>query len=128
MSESNGFHITGGQGGELPRSSLAMIEVAINRGYPISEEMRKAIIDKAFETIKTSKKLRAIFGACKVLLAADMINVRRESLEIENRKADAIESTALLREVMANPEARKLLSQLSVHICAEPIEDEQKSA
>lgn len=58
-----------------------MIKRAIRNDWPITAEMRKILVARMQEIIKTSDDDRNCIGAAKALLLADSINVKRESMD-----------------------------------------------
>lgn len=73
------------------RQDLVLYRTAINRGYPITAEIRASLIEKVNGIIESeSANNREKIGAAKVLLAADEFN----------RKSDDIESILALAELL----------------------------
>lgn len=58
--------------------NMALVRSAIRKGYPISEELKKKLIDQMDSVLEGAEEPRDKIGAAKVIIAADMVNVRRE--------------------------------------------------
>lgn len=68
-----------GDGGLHPgKYNMALVRSAIRKGYPIPEELKKKLIDQMELVMGAAEEPRDKIGAAKVIIAADMVNVRRE--------------------------------------------------
>jgi len=58
--------------------NMALVRSAIRKGYPIPEDLKKKLIDQMDLVLGAAEEPRDRIGAAKVIIAADMVNVRRE--------------------------------------------------
>lgn len=68
---------------------MAMVSRAVRHGWPISDEVRKLVVDQMALVVKESDNDRNKIGAAKVLVSADSVNARREDAEREKEPASA---------------------------------------
>lgn len=59
--------------------NMALVRSAIRKGYPIPDELKKKLIDQMDLVLGDAEDARDKIGAAKVIIAADMVNVRREA-------------------------------------------------
>lgn len=62
--------------------NLALVRRAIREDWPIPAETRKLLVDQLAKVIGESKKERNKIAASRVLVAADSVNVKRESNDL----------------------------------------------
>jgi nicotinate-nucleotide pyrophosphorylase len=73
-----------------PKEHMAMMRRAVRQGWPISDEMRRLIMNQMALIVGRSEKDRDRVAAAKVIVSADSVNVRREQMD----QLDALRSGA----------------------------------
>lgn len=61
--------------------NMALARRAIKAGWPISDEVKKLVVDQMAEVVGSSDDERNRIGAARVLVAADGVNARREAAD-----------------------------------------------
>lgn len=61
--------------------NMALVRRAIRNDYPISPEIRKALVEQMHLVMECSDDQRNQIGAAKVLIFADAINAKREAMD-----------------------------------------------
>lgn len=97
MEESSGN--AGGQGGELcvRRSDVVLEKAAIKKRWPLSEEKRKQMADRAFNLFMNSTSERLIGATGKLLTAMEAQNQADEHLADKNNRLDDGKPTEIKR-------------------------------
>lgn len=72
------------------RQDLKLLRSALNNGWPISEDLRKAAMARIAQIVIKSNDSRELIAAVRTLLSADALNQRRESQEQNHEQQDAI--------------------------------------
>lgn len=96
-------------------NDLPMTHAAIKKGWNIPDSLKTKVIEKA-EKLLESEDPNHITSGCRVIIAADLVNVKREGNDISERRGEVVESTALLREAMRTPEIRQQLARIANQI------------
>lgn len=65
----------------ISKYELRLWTKAIKNGYPITDDIRKAMVQKAIAGLATTKDDRAIVRFLDVLVKMDGVNVRREMID-----------------------------------------------
>lgn len=123
--KSDSPYVGGILGGGASKYNLQLVLRAFQNDYPITPDIRKLVVNQAAIILGTAKNKRTRLTAAKVLIAADGMNIKRLLVEVEDRRNDILESTAMLREAMKNPVARELLAKLSDQTCVQVTHEEK---
>ena len=103
----------GDQGGTLKCHESELLARGL-RYYPVSPEVRRKCIEQAVAVLENPESPnRAKMSAIKVIIAADSINVKRETNEITERHDQVMESAAGIRAALAIPGVREQLAALT---------------
>lgn len=78
-----------GRGGTYRSRQDMQLAMPAIKEYDLPEEKRKAIVDTALALLDAAQE-RTRLAACKVLLAADALNLGRERLASEERRPGAV--------------------------------------
>jgi hypothetical protein len=89
----------GGQGERLPvsRSDAVLIGMAVKRRWGLTDEMKKALVDKTFASFAQATDERAIVGLAKVLQTMEAQNQADEHLADKNNRLDNGKPTEIKR-------------------------------
>ncbi len=80
----------GGLGGipvvddRTPGQDLRLIRRAVRNDWPITEEMRELILKRMRRVMKESPDPQVQVAAAKVVISADEVNVKRETLDVRD--------------------------------------------
>lgn len=89
----------GGQGGGVSdalrdghhaRETAAMVERAIREGWPVSDDVRKKVVEEMAKLLR-SRVARHKLSAAKVLIQADSVNAKREDTAAPKRLEVAVD-------------------------------------
>lgn len=103
------------------RRDFRMIATAMDKGYPISADIRRLVVNKAALIVLNSPSVREQLAAMKVIVAADQVNARRETNQISEKHNDVLAATAVLRAAMQSPEVRERMARESDAVCELPL-------
>jgi hypothetical protein len=105
---------------EPVRQDFRPVRRAVRERWPITDQIRQLVVDEAARIVQTGRTPALQLAAAKVLLAADLVNARREANPDEERIQEARAHADRLREALSNPEARELLARLAEIQCNPP--------
>ena len=95
------------------KSSLRLAEKALKEDWPLTASERREVIQEALAVLRSDQSPRCKMTAARVLVAADLVNVRREGLSSRERSADLDSALTSLQSMLSSPESRRLLAQLA---------------
>lgn len=101
------------------RKDFMLAKRAVNHAWPVGPQERQEVVDAAMRVLRNSGSEVRVLAAAKVLVQADLVNVRREANQIAERSQDVAAATAALRAALASPAARDALANLSDQLCQE---------
>jgi len=112
-----------GDGGLRPgKYNMALIRRAIKNNWPIPPEYRKLVCDQMALIVGRSEDERNRIGAAKVLVAADLVNAKREDSDAREDAAKTpqqhLHFHATIQQALANERTRELLCDLSANLDA----------
>jgi hypothetical protein len=90
------------------RQELQLYAKALEKGYRISDELRAQVIETA-RALLNSPQERSRLLACRVILAADQTDIRREANVVADRGNDLRAAASILRDAQRNPKLRKAM-------------------
>lgn len=76
----------GGEGERVSRTNVNMIRRAIRNDWPITPELREKVVTQMARIVDNGDYDRDRIAASKVLMAADSINAKRESMDLAAEK------------------------------------------
>ncbi len=106
-------------GGRLGKSDCVLIEKAMDRDWYMTPEERREVIEAALDTVRAGPTHRDRMAGARVLIAADAQNARRERTASLAEHHDRQDTTAALRAILATPEGRATLAELSCRLAGE---------
>lgn len=68
------------------KGNMRLIQRAIKNGWPIPDELRQKVMSQMEKIVDGGESERDRIGAAKVILAADMVNVKREDMGRQGAK------------------------------------------
>jgi hypothetical protein len=95
------------------RTDVVLAQRAVRAGWPVTPEMRQALVDEALDIALHSRSERRRLGAMKFLLACDAVNVQREAREPPGPDPKAMAALDELRAALATPEGCDTLLRIS---------------
>jgi hypothetical protein len=102
---------------EPVRQDFRLVRPAIREWWPITDQIRQQVMDEAARIVPGGRTPALQLAAAKVLLAADLVNARREANRDEEHTQEARARVDALRlamsSAMSSPEGRALLEQLN---------------
>lgn len=96
------------------RMPMELEERALNRGWPISEETRLAIIQDAIALATNPEKTDKVrLQAMRVLIMADSLNVRRERNEQDGTQGEKRIQVERFRALLESGQSQQILTELN---------------
>ena len=86
---------------------LRLLQRAARHKWPVKNHHRKLVVNQMEDILKNADDPRTVVAAARVLIAADSVNIHRETNEVAERTADIAEGIAVLRAAMAGKELRE---------------------
>lgn len=69
---------------------LRLIRRAILNGWPVTDEIRRKVMDRVEIILDQSDKPRDVINAARVAIQADGLNAKREAMELDSEKGPEI--------------------------------------
>lgn len=69
---------------------LRLIRRAILNGWPVTDEIRRKVMDRVEIILDQSDKPRDVINAARVAIQADALNAKREAMELDAEKGPEI--------------------------------------
>ena len=88
---------------ELSKTDLILTRRAIRNDWQISADARGKIVSEMIRIVSSSASDRERIGAAKVLIAADAVNARRETLDLQAERKSPPEQSGGSRRVLILP-------------------------
>ena len=88
---------------ELSKTDLILTRRAIRNDWQISADARGKIVSEMIRIVSSSASDRERIGAAKVLIAADAVNVKRESLDLQAERKSPPERNRQTHRVLILP-------------------------
>jgi hypothetical protein len=102
---------------EPVRQDFQPVSGSNRKRWPITDQIRQLVVDEVVRIVRTGRTPALQIAAAKVLLAADLINARREGSRDEERMQEARAQADAMRDAMrrayATPEGRAFMERLS---------------
>lgn len=92
-------------------SDLDRIKRGLAHEWDIPNDLRKKILNGCEQIIDVGPGDKRFISACKVVLLADSLNVRREATASQEQQAFLNASTDALRAALSNPRLRQALTE-----------------
>jgi hypothetical protein len=94
-------------------TTLRLSAQALERGYPISPEIRNVVVEEALRLATSAKSERVRVMALRALLAADALSLKLEASHAQERAQERAhklrEAARTLRDAQRNPAVRKAI-------------------
>ena len=88
---------------ELSKTDLILTRRAIRNDWQMSAAARGKIVSEMIRIVSSSASDRERIGAAKVLIAADAVNVKRESLDLQAERKNPPEQNGESHRVLILP-------------------------
>ena len=100
----------------ISKYELRMWTTAIKNGYPITDDIRKAMVQKAIAGLAHTKDDRAIVRFIDVLCKMDGVNVKREAIEASEAKAAEQHNHLHIHGAVGDPALEHRMEQLGLTV------------
>lgn len=115
----------GGQGDELSRSDIRLLDRAIKERWPLSQDCRVKILKRLTAILDRESddgakaKTRDVIAAAKAIISADRLNLQQDALELAREKASGPPVENTLEQLTADAEQRALERQRAINGASE---------
>lgn len=75
---------------KVASEDLRLIRRAILNGWPVTDEIRRKVMDRVEVILDQSDKPRDVINAARVAIQADSLNAKREAMELDAVKGPEI--------------------------------------
>lgn len=82
---------------------------ALREGWNVTPEMRKTVLEEAMAVLNSNVDPSRKMTAARVLIAADLVDIKAEAVDQQAATAGALEARALIQKLLSNPTLRKAL-------------------